>query len=81
MALPSAYLGYDPEVPTEQARTSFDEAERVDLYSRIGNRVYELSPYILLPQGVPFLVEREDLQGTYINPMYSGSYLWQDLSK
>ncbi len=65
----------------EQARTSFDEAERVDLYSRIGNRAYELSPYILLPQGVPFLVERDNLQGTYINPMYSGSYLWKDLSK
>lgn len=64
-----------------QARSSFDEAERVGLYSQIGRRAYELAPYVLLPQGVPFLVEREELRGSYVNPMYSGSYLLKDLSK
>jgi peptide/nickel transport system substrate-binding protein len=65
----------------QQARTSFDEAERAQLYSQIGHLAYEAAPYILLPQGIPFLATRDNLQGTYINPMYSGSYLWKDLSK
>jgi peptide/nickel transport system substrate-binding protein len=65
----------------QQARTSFDEATRVDLYSQIAQLGYEQAPFVLLPQGVPFLVTRDNLQGTYINPMYSGSYLWKDLSK
>lgn len=65
----------------EEARTTFDEARRVELYSQIGQLGYEAAPFVLLPQGVPFLVTRDNLQGTYINPMYSGSYLWKDLSK
>lgn len=65
----------------QQARTSFDEAERAQLYSQIGHLAYEAAPYVLLPQGIPFLATRDNLQGTYINPMYSGAYLWKDLSK
>ncbi len=65
----------------QQARTTFDEAERVQLYSQIGNLAYEVAPYVLLPQGIPFLVTRDNLQGTYYNPMLSGGYHWKDLSK
>ncbi len=65
----------------KQARSSFDQAERVELYRQIAERGYELSTYVLLPQGVPFLVQSADLKGTYVNPMLSGSYLWRKLSK
>ncbi len=65
----------------QKARTSFDENERVKLYSQIGQRAYELAPYVLTPIGVPFLVHRSNLQGTYYNPMLSGTYLWKALSK
>ncbi len=65
----------------QQARSSFDEQERVELYRQIAERGSELSTYVLLPQGIPFLVQRADLNGTYVNPMLSGSYLWKDLSK
>ncbi len=64
-----------------KARTSLDPEERVALYSQIGNIAYEDSPYILVPQGVPLLVVSDKLQGVYLNPMYSASYLWKDVSK
>ena len=65
----------------QQARTSFDEAERVKLYGQIGQRAYELAPYVLLPSGVPFITARDNIEGIYYNPMYSGSFLWKDLTK
>ena len=73
----------NPEINAldEEARTTFDEARRVELYSQIAELGYEQAPFVVLPQGIPFLVTRENLQGTYINPMYSGGYLWKDLSK
>lgn len=64
-----------------QARTSLDPEERKALYSQIANTAYEYSPYILLPQGVPYLVMSDKVQGVYLNPMYSASYLWKDISK
>lgn len=77
----SSFVNEEITALDQQARTSFDEAERVDLYSQIAQLGYEQAPFVLLPQGVPFLVTRDNLQGTYINPMYSGSFLWKDLSK
>lgn len=73
----------DKQIDTwdQQARASFDKAERVKLYRQIAERGYELSTYILLPQGIPFLVQRASLEGTYVNPMLSGAYLWKKLSK
>jgi peptide/nickel transport system substrate-binding protein len=68
------------ELNTE-ARTSLDPERRKELYSQIGNLAYEYSPYILLPQGVPYLVMSDSVQGVYLNPMYSASFLWQDISK
>ena len=67
----------------QKARTSFDEAERVKLYGQIGQRAYELAPYVQLPSGIPFIVRRSNLQGTYYNPMLSSTYgyLWKALSK
>jgi peptide/nickel transport system substrate-binding protein len=64
-----------------QARTSLDPEERADLYSQIGNLAYEYAPYILLPSGIPYLVMRDNVQGVYLNPMYSASFLWKDISK
>lgn len=64
-----------------KARTSLDPDERVALYSQIGHLAYEQAPYILLPQGVPFLIMREEVSGYYRNPMLSGGYLWKALSK
>lgn len=77
-------MGYsNPEIDAlnQEARTSLDEARRVELYSQIGQLAYEDAPYILLPSGVPYIVTREELQGVYYNPMLSGAYLWKDLSK
>ena len=65
----------------QQARTSFDEAERVELYSQLGNLAYEAAPYVLLPSGVPFRAARSNLEGVYFNPMLSGEYQWKNLSK
>ena len=65
----------------KRARSSFDVQERVKLYRQIAERGYDLSTYVLLPQGVPFLVQRANLEGTYVNPMLSGAYLWRKLSK
>ncbi len=64
-----------------QARISLDSEERKALYSQIGNLAYEDSPYILIPQGIPYLVLGDTLQGAYLNPMYSASFLWKDVSK
>jgi peptide/nickel transport system substrate-binding protein len=64
-----------------KARTSLDPEERTALYSQIGNIAYEDAPYILVPQGIPYLVVSDSLQGVYLNPMYSASYLWKDVSK
>ena len=65
----------------KRARSSFDKQERVKLYRQIAERAYTLSTYVLLPQGVPFLVQNAELKGTYVNPMLSGAYLWRKLSK
>ncbi len=80
----SAQTGFsDPEIDAidEQARTESDPAKRAELYSQLGNLAYEKAPYILLPQGVPFIVMREEVSGYYRNPMLSGGWLWKDLSK
>lgn len=73
----------DPQINEwdQQARTSFDEEERVQLYSQIGNRAYELAPYVLLPSPVPFITARDNIEGIYFNPMYSGSFLWKDITE
>ncbi|HEX7021783.1 MAG TPA: ABC transporter substrate-binding protein [Trueperaceae bacterium] len=64
-----------------QARTETDPQVRAFLYKSIGTRAHELSPLILIPQGVPFMVISDKLQGVYRNPMYSGQFLWKDISK
>lgn len=64
-----------------KARTAADPAERAVLYSQIANLAYDYAPYILLPVGVPFIVMSDRIEGVYLNNMYSGSFLWKDLSK
>lgn len=65
----------------QQARTSVDEAERVELYSQIGNLAYEAAAYVLIPSSVPFITARDNIEGIYLNPMYSGGFLWKDITK
>jgi peptide/nickel transport system substrate-binding protein len=64
-----------------KARTSSDPEERAALYSQIANIAYEDSVYILLPQGVPYLVMSDKIEGVYSNPNLSASFLWKDISK
>ncbi len=73
----------------EQARTTVNTAQRNKLYSQVGKRAYEQSPYILVPAGVALYAARDNLVGastsTY-NPMLGSSTLftgtlWKDLSK
>lgn len=77
----SAYSNDAIDTLDAEARTSLDEAKRIDLYSQIGQLGYEDAPFILQPVGVPFIVTSENLQGVYRNPMLSGAFLWKDLSK
>ena len=65
----------------QQARTRVDEAERAELYSQIGNLAYEAAAYVLIPSSVPFITARDNIEGIYFNPMYSGNFLWKDVTK
>ncbi len=65
----------------QQARTELDPKVREFLYSQIGRLAYEDAPIIVLPQGVPFRVIREEVKGDYRNPMLSGSWLWKAMWK
>lgn len=67
----------------EQARSTTDVAKRKALYSLVGQRAYELAPTIIVPAPVGFLVYRDNLKGVEenYNVMYSGGYLWKQLSK
>jgi peptide/nickel transport system substrate-binding protein len=73
----------DPEIDklNTEARTSLDPETRKLLYSQIGSRAYEQIPYILVPQGTPYLTIRSSVQGVTYNPMYSGNFLWKTVSK
>jgi len=68
-----------------QARATTDRAKRKVLYSQVGNRAYELSPYILIPAGIQFVVYSDTIKGVEenLNPMLSGATFtfWKDLSK
>jgi len=71
----------------QQARLTTDAAKRNRLYSLIGNRAFELAPFILLPAGTGFTVVQDTLQGVSragYNPMLSFSFTgtyWRELSK
>jgi peptide/nickel transport system substrate-binding protein len=80
-AAQNGYVNAEIDALDAQARVNPDTAARADLYSQIGNLAYEDAPYILLPQGVPYLVMSDKVQGVYNNPNLSGAYLWKDISK
>ncbi|GMA14780.1 ABC transporter substrate-binding protein [Deinococcus metallilatus] len=71
----------------DQARVTTNTAERNRLYSLVGQRAYEQSPFVLVPAGIGLNVERSNLVGATaqtFNPMISFSYtgtFWKDLSK
>ncbi|WP_339097016.1 ABC transporter substrate-binding protein [Deinococcus sp. VB142] len=69
----------------KQARSTVNTAERVRLYSLVGNRAYEQAPYILIPGGIGYLAFRSNLVGLSaktFNPMNSGVGVpWKELSK
>jgi peptide/nickel transport system substrate-binding protein len=69
----------------DQTRITTDRAKRKALYSQVGNRAYELSPYILVPAGVGFTVYNTSIKGLEenYNIMFSGRTggYWKNLSK
>jgi len=65
----------------DEADQIFDPAERAFLYREIGTLHYDQVPLIAVPTQSPFMVVRDNVQGTYYNPMYSGQFLWKDISK
>jgi peptide/nickel transport system substrate-binding protein len=69
----------------DQTRITTDRAKRKALYSQVGNRAYELSPYILVPAGVGFAVYNTAIKGLEenYNIMFSGRTggYWKNLSK
>ncbi len=64
-----------------QARLTVDEAEREALYSQVGQRAYETMPMLPYPSPTTFIVTRDVIEGVYLNAMYSGQFLWKDISK
>jgi len=71
----------------EQARQTTDPAKRKALYSQVGNRAYELAPYINVPMGLGFEIVSDKLKGFMDNynvmlsgPNYGGVF-WKYLSK
>ena len=64
-----------------QAASERDPNARKLLYSQIAHMAHNLAPYINLPQQRPMLYMRADVNGVYLNPMYSGQFLWKDISK
>jgi len=69
----------------EQARQTTDPAKRKALYSQVGNRAYELAPYINIPAGLGFVVYSDKIKGLEenANTMFSGITLspWKNLTK
>ncbi|HKI59328.1 MAG TPA: ABC transporter substrate-binding protein [Trueperaceae bacterium] len=64
-----------------QAASERDPQARKLLYSQVAHQAHDLAPYINLPQQRPLIIARSDLKGVYLNPMYSGQFLWKDISK
>jgi peptide/nickel transport system substrate-binding protein len=77
----SGYANAEIDELDAKARVSLDPEERKVLYSQIANIAYEDSVYILLPQGVPYLVMSDKMEGIYNNPNLSAGFLWKDISK
>ncbi len=73
----------DPQIDDldQQARTELNPEVRKFLYSQIGRLGYQDAPFVLLPQQRVMFYMRDNVQGVYDNPMYSGNFLWKDLSK
>lgn len=73
----------DPQIDAldAQARTDPDPAARAFFYGQIGQLAFDQSPFILIPVARAMITARADLHGVYYNPMLSGYFLWQDVSK
>lgn len=80
----AAYEGFNNAQMNQivrQAATETNPEARKLLYSQAAHLAYDLAPYINLPQSRPLMELRTDVKGTYLNPMYSGQFLWKDISK
>lgn len=75
------FVDADIDAWLTEARQTTDAATREILYSSVANRAYDLAPTIVYPTRLTFMVTSDNLQGVYRNPMYSGGYLWKDISK
>lgn len=70
----------------DQARSTTNVATRKRLYSLVGQRAYEQSPFVLIPAGIGIMTARDNLVGVSkanFNPMVSFAWgtLWKDISK
>jgi peptide/nickel transport system substrate-binding protein len=69
----------------DQASATTDKSKRAVLYSLVGQRGYELCPFVLMPAAVGFLVYNANLKGIEenYNIMLSGSTgsFWKNASK
>jgi len=62
-----------------EARATVDAAEREALYAEVGQIAYDEMPMLPYPSPTLFIVTRDNVQGVYLNPMYSGQFLWKDI--
>jgi peptide/nickel transport system substrate-binding protein len=73
----------DPELDAliDEARVIVDEEERAELYREVGRLGFELAPFLPHPSPIVHIVTRDNVEGVYYQPMYSGLLLWKDIAK
>lgn len=73
----------DPELDAliDEARTIVDDERRAELYREVGRIAYETMPMLPYPSPTEFIVTRDNIEGVYLNPMYSAEFLWKDIVK
>lgn len=65
----------------DEARSVVDSDARAELYREVGQIAYDTMPMLPYPAQLNFIVTRDNIEGVYLNPMYSGQFLWKDIVK
>lgn len=82
-AFGSAASVSDPELIqlVDDAYASVDPEIRQFIYEEVGRRAYEIAVNVPYPSVNVFITTRDNVDGVYYNPMYSGEFLWKDIAK
>ena len=64
-----------------QARATVDADARAELFKAVGRVAYDTMPMLPYPSPTEFIVTRDNIEGVYLNPLYSGQFLFKDIRK